>query len=173
MGASDPLDDADGEAGDLPPGVPGGTGPPGAAGPGGTGTVGMLADVVRRAVLTGVGALFLTEEGARKIAREWKLPKELAGYLVQQAQGAKDEMLRVVGQEMRRFFESEAFRRELARFLGSMVVEVNARVRLSEAGPAARARTTVKVRRKGGARRPRPARRPPAAPPGGGEGAGG
>ncbi len=75
--------------------------------------LGFIADVVRKAVLTGVGALFLTEEGAKKLAREWKLPKELAGYLVSQAAGAKDEILRVVGTEMRRFFESEAFRREI------------------------------------------------------------
>lgn len=70
------------------------------ASPGAVGTVGFLADVVRKTVLTGMGALFLTEEGARKLAREWKLPKELSGFLVQQAHGAKDEVLRVVGQEI-------------------------------------------------------------------------
>lgn len=134
----------------------------------GPGTVGFVADVVRRAVLTGVGALFLTEEGARKAAREWKLPKDLAGYLVQQAQGAKGEALRVVGQEMRRFFESEAFRRELVKLLDSMVVEVKAEVRLSEAKPGDRGRTRVQVARKSGTARRRPKDRgapPPPAPP--------
>src|SRR5512137_684231 len=86
----------------------------------GPGTVGFVADVVRKAVLTGVGALFLTEEGARKVAREWKLPKDLAAYLVGQAQGARDEALGVVAREMRRFLESEVFRRELFQLLDSM-----------------------------------------------------
>jgi hypothetical protein len=104
--------------------------------PGSPGTVGFVADVVRKAVLTGVGALFLTEEGARKVAREWKLPKELASYLVGQAQGARDEVLGVVAREMRRFLESEVFRRELFHLLESMTLEVQAEIRLKEADPS-------------------------------------
>ncbi len=92
-----------------------------------------VAEAVRKAVLTGVGALFLTEEGARKLAREWKLPKDLAGYVVAQAQGAKDEVLRIVSQEVRRFFESEAFRREVTKLIGSMAIEVKAEIRFKEA----------------------------------------
>jgi len=161
-------DEFDPDPGVLPGELPVG-GPGASAAPGGPGTVGFVADVVRRAVLTGVGALFLTEEGARKLAREWKLPKELAGFLVQQAQGAKDEALRVVGQEMRRFFESETFRRELLKLLGTMVVEVKAEVRLSEALPGDRTRGRVRVRpKRSGTGRPRKgadgAREDPAGP---------
>lgn len=106
---------------------------------------GLVADVVRKVVLAGAGALFLTEESARKLAREWKLPKELASYLVTQASGAKDEVLRVVSAEIRRFLESEAFRRELFRVLESMAVEVNAEIRLKEAkGPRSRTRVSVR-----------------------------
>ncbi len=133
---SEPLDDA-------PPAGEGGA--QGSLG-------GLVADVVRKAVLAGAGALFLTEESARKLAREWKLPKELAGYLVSQAQGAKDEVLRVVSSEIRRFLESEAFRRELTRILGSMALEVNAEIRLKEPQGRSRARVSVKPR----PRRPAP-----------------
>lgn len=105
---------------------------------------GLVADVVRKAVLAGAGALFLTEESARKLAREWKLPKELAGFLVSQAQGAKDEVLRIVSEEIRRFLQSEAFRRELLGILGSMVLEVNAEIRLGEARGRRRARVSVR-----------------------------
>jgi hypothetical protein len=108
--------------------------------------LGFIGDVVRKAVLTGVGALFLTEEGARKLAREWKLPKDLASYLVSQAAGAKDEILRVVGNEMRRFFESEAFRREIERFLGSVAIQVNAEIRLKPASPRAKPGVKASVR---------------------------
>ncbi len=91
---------------------------------------GFVADAVRKAVLTGLGAVFLTEEGARKLAREWKLPKEIVGYVVSQAGGAKDEIVRVVSEEVRAFFESEALRREFLRALSSMSIEVRAEVRL-------------------------------------------
>ncbi len=89
-----------------------------------------LQDALRKVILTGMGALFLTEEGARKLAREWKLPKELVGYLGQHASGAKDEVLRVFSDEVRRFFESEAVRREVVRTLSSMVVELKAEIRV-------------------------------------------
>jgi hypothetical protein len=87
-------------------------------------------DTVRKAVLTGLGAVFLTEEGARKVAREWKLPKEIVGYIAGQAGGAKDEIVRVVTEEVRKFFESEALRREFLRVISSMSIEVHAEVRL-------------------------------------------
>ncbi|HEY6105945.1 MAG TPA: hypothetical protein VIV59_08180, partial [Anaeromyxobacteraceae bacterium] len=131
-------------AGPLDDPAPAGEG----AAPGSLG--GVVADVVRKVVLAGAGALFLTEESARKLAREWKLPKELAGFLVSQASGAKDEVLRAVSAEIRRFLESEAFRRELFQVLESMAVEVNAEIRLKEAkGRPSRTRVTVTARPKG------------------------
>src|SRR5512143_3593401 len=112
---------------------------------GGPGTVGFVADVVRKAVLTGVGALFLTEEGARKVAREWKLPKDLATYLVSQASGARDEVLRVVAQELRRLLDSETFRREILKSIENMTVEIHAEMRL-KASDAEGPNPPVKVR---------------------------
>ncbi len=107
---------------------------------------GFVAEAVRKAVLTGIGAFFLTEEGARKLAREWKLPKDVASYVVGQAQGAKDEILRIVGQEVRRFFESAAFRREVMKLIGSMSIEITAEVRLKEAPAKGRSHVSVKPR---------------------------
>jgi hypothetical protein len=130
------------------PEIPAGPGSPPDEAPGGPGTVGFVADVVRKAVLTGVGALFLTEEGARKVAREWKLPKDLATYLVSQASGARDEVLRVVAQELRRLLDSETFRKEILRSVENMTVEIHAEMRLkaSDDGPTPPVR--VKVKRK-------------------------
>ncbi len=104
---------------------------PGGAGEGGARA--FVADAVRKAVLTGLGAVFLTEEGARKLAREWKLPKEIVGYVTSQAGGAKDEIVRVVTEEIRKFFESEALRREFLRLVSSMSIEVTAEIRLKPA----------------------------------------
>ncbi|HEY7725673.1 MAG TPA: hypothetical protein VH880_10080 [Anaeromyxobacteraceae bacterium] len=108
------------------------------------GARGSVADAVKKAVLAGVGALFLTEEGARRLAREWKLPKELIGYVTSQAQGAKAEVLRVVGDELRRFLESEAVRREFLKALSTMALEVRAEIRLKDT--SGRMRPSVKAR---------------------------
>ena len=115
---------------------------------GGPGTVGFVADVVRKAVLTGVGALFLTEEGARKVAREWKLPKDLATYLVSQASGARDEVLRVVGQELRRLLDSETFRQEILKSVENMTVEIHAEMRLKASDDEPSPPVRVKVKRR-------------------------
>lgn len=114
---------------DLPPDAD--APPPGPAQ--GSGPVGGLQDTLRKALLAGMGALFLTEEGARRLAREWKLPKELIGYLGSQASGAKDEVLRIFSDEVRRFLESEAVRREFAKALSSLVIDVKAEIRIRPA----------------------------------------
>jgi hypothetical protein len=103
---------------------------PVSAEPGDGGARRAFTDTVRKAVLTGLGAVFLTEEGARKVARDWKLPKEIVGYIAGQAGSAKDEIVRVVSEEVRKFFESEALRREFLRVLSSMSIEVHAEIRL-------------------------------------------
>jgi hypothetical protein len=138
-GKRDPERDVEDVAGE-------GTAAEGTAG----GAGGGLQDTLRKALLAGMGAIFLTEEGARRLAREWKLPKELIGYLGAQASGAKDEILRIFSDEVRRFFESEAVRREFTRALSSMVVEVKAEIRVrptEDGGLEPDVKADVKARR--------------------------
>jgi hypothetical protein len=91
---------------------------------------GSIADGVKKALLAGVGALFLTEEGARRLARDWKLPKDVAGFIGQQAQSAKDEILRLFADEIRRFLESESVRREFWSALSDNAIEIRAEIRV-------------------------------------------
>ncbi len=108
---------------------------------------GLIPEGVKKALLAGVGALFMTEEGARRLARDWKLPKDVIGFIGQQASSAKDEILRVLSEEIRRFLESDAVRRELGKALESMSVEVHAEVRLRrDEGGVARPEVKASVR---------------------------
>src|SRR5207248_7650826 len=91
---------------------------------------GIVPDIVRRAVLTGVGALFMTEEGIRNLVGEMKLPKDALAFLVAQADRTRSEVTRIVTQEVRRFLEGETLRREIWRLLTSVTLEVNATVQL-------------------------------------------
>lgn len=144
--------ETEGGPGELPP-------PPG-------GGRGLIPDTVKKALLAGVGALFMTEEGARKLARDWKLPKELIGFIGQQASSAKGEILRVLTEEIRRFLESESLRREFWKALSSTAIEVKAEIRLvpsdADGRPKPRVEATVRPRRvppeKGTRRRRRKAR---------------
>jgi hypothetical protein len=120
------------------------------------GARGFVGDAVRKAFLAGIGALFMTEEGARRLAREWKLPKEVLGYVTSQAAGAKDEVLRVVNDEVRKFFRSEGLQREFLKLLGSMTIEVHAEIRLKPAGPGSK----VAIEKLEAKAKPRPAQEP-------------
>lgn len=106
---------------------------------------GLVPDIVRRAVLTGVGALFMTEEGIRNMVTEMKLPKDALAFLLSQADKSRAEVARVVTQEMRRFLESETLRREMWKLLTSVTLEVNASIQLKPSGePGIRARVRTK-----------------------------
>jgi hypothetical protein len=126
---------------ERPPG--GGTAPlDGGEGGGGKG---FLPDPVRKAIAAGVAALFMTEEGARRLARDWKLPKDVISYIAGQATGAKDELVRVLSEEFRLFLESEAVRREFWKALSSMSIEVRAEIRFKPTGGEDRLRPVVKA----------------------------
>jgi hypothetical protein len=91
---------------------------------------GRAADFMKKAMMAGVGALFLTEEGIRGVVGDLKLPKELLTSLVTQADRTKQELVRTLGEEVRRFLESAAVHEELHRFLNDMTIEVKAELRL-------------------------------------------
>lgn len=104
------------------------------------GRIGFVADFVRKVAVAGVGAVFLGEEGLRSLAGQLKLPKEALGFIMGQAEKTKDEVGRVVSEEIRRFLQSEKLRDEVVKMLSGMTVEIKAQVRLippEERGAAA------------------------------------
>ncbi len=91
---------------------------------------GFVPEFVKKMAVAGLGAIFMTEEGLRNLAGQLKLPKELLGVVLSQAEKTKDEIGRVMSEELRRFFQSEKLRQEFLRLLAGMTVEVTAQVRL-------------------------------------------
>ena len=99
--------------------------------------LGAVGDIVRKAVMAGVGAVFMTEEGIRKTVSELKLPKEALGYLSTQADRTRREASRIVRKELRRFLNSDAFKDQVSQFLSGMTLEIKAEIRLKpdQGGP--------------------------------------
>lgn len=91
---------------------------------------GFVPDFVRRMAVAGMGAVFMGEEGLRALAGQLKLPKEALGFLLSQAEKTKDDISRVVTEELRRFMQSEKLRDEFLKLLSGMTVEVKAQIRL-------------------------------------------
>jgi hypothetical protein len=91
---------------------------------------GPLVELMRKVAFAGLGALFMTEEGIRAAASQLKLPKEMLGYALAQAEKTKDEVGRVLSEEVRRFLRSEKLRTEFLQLLAGMSLEVTAQFRL-------------------------------------------
>ena len=73
--------------------------------------------------------MFTTEEGIRKLASDFQLPKDITNYLIQQAATSKDELFRVVGKELRGFLETVNVSGELQKLLTSLSFEIKTEIR--------------------------------------------
>ena len=91
---------------------------------------GVIPDFVRKMAVAGLGAVFMTEEGIRNLAGQMKLPKEALTYILGQAEHTKDQIGRVVSEEVRRFLQSEKLRDEFLKLLSGMTLEIKAEVKL-------------------------------------------
>ena len=87
-------------------------------------------DFVKKVAVAGMGALFMTEDGIRGLAGQLKLPKEVLAFILSQAEKTKDDLGRVVSEELRRFLQSEKLREEFLKLLSGMTLEVKAEIRL-------------------------------------------
>jgi hypothetical protein len=90
---------------------------------------GLVPEIIRRTFYAGLGAVFTTEEGMRKMATEFSLPKDVARYLIQGAQSTKDELFRIVAAELRSFLESLNLNEELQHLLTSLSFEIKTEIR--------------------------------------------
>ena len=60
----------------------------------------MLPDIVKKAIFTGAGMIFLTEEGIRKLMAEFNLPREAVNYVVKQSEKSKKELFGIIQKEV-------------------------------------------------------------------------
>jgi len=87
-----------------------------------------VSDLFRKVLVSGVGALFMTEEGIRSMVKELKLPKEIIGAVIAQADRTKSDVVRVVGSEVRSFLESSTLRKDLLELATQLRLEVRAEI---------------------------------------------
>jgi hypothetical protein len=87
----------------------------------------LVPELVKKTFAAGLGAVFSTEEGIRKIARE-SLP-EVAGYIASSADGAKDKVFDVIARETRDFLSTLNVSEEIARILTTLSFEIKTEIR--------------------------------------------
>jgi len=90
----------------------------------------IVSELIRKLAVAGLGAAILTEEGLRQLAGQLRLPKDLLGGILSQADKTKEELARIIGDEIRHFLHSELAREGMAKLLEDMKLEVKAEIRL-------------------------------------------
>jgi hypothetical protein len=88
----------------------------------------LVPDLVRRTFTAGLGAVFSTEEGIRKVTRELQLPN-VAGYIADTAENSKDKVLEIVAREVREFLSHVNLSDEIARLLTTLSFEIKTEIR--------------------------------------------
>lgn len=93
------------------------------------GRASLLPESIRKALVSGISALFMTEEGIRNMLADMRLPKDAMAYLVQQTERTRKELFRVISTELKGFLKSADLTRELRNALRGTKVQVRAEVR--------------------------------------------
>ena len=117
------------------------------------GLEGLVPDILKRSVLSGLSNLIMSEDGIRSVVAEKSLPKEAAAFVLGQADATRREILRIVSREIRIFLEDMDFGGEIAKILTSLSFEVRTEIRFipndERVKPNIRNRVTVKRARDG------------------------
>ena len=118
----------------------------------------LVPELVKKTFAAGMGAVFSTEEGIRKLARE-NIP-EVAGYLASGADSAKDKVFEVIARETREFLANLNLTEEVAKILTTLSLEIKTEIRfipnserLTGAEPDVKA--SVRVKRNEGEKDPK------------------
>jgi hypothetical protein len=88
----------------------------------------MIPEIVKRTFNAGMGAVFSTEEGIRKIAKDINIP-DVAGYIASTADTTKDKVLEIVAREVREFLQTMNLGEEVAKLLTTLSFEVKTEIR--------------------------------------------
>ena len=89
----------------------------------------LVPELVKKTFAAGMGAVLGTEEGIRRVTREMKLPKDVAGYLMDTAGNTKDEFMRILAREVREFLQTVNLSEEIAKMLTLLSFEVKTEIR--------------------------------------------
>ncbi len=87
----------------------------------------LVPELVKKTFSAGMGAVFSTEEGIRKLAKE-SLP-DVVGYVASSADGAKDKVCEIVARETREFLSNLNLTEEIAKILTTLSFEIKTEIR--------------------------------------------
>ncbi len=91
-----------------------------------------VTDWVKKTVLTGVGAVFMTEEGIRNALSDMKMPKTVIAAAVSQAEKTKKEVSSMIAKEVREFLDRIKVEDIIQKVLAGQSIEIRATIEFAD-----------------------------------------
>lgn len=88
-----------------------------------------VSDWVKKTLLTGVGAVFMTEEGIRNALSDLKMPKNVITAAVNQADKTKREVMAMITKEVGQFLGRLKVEEIIQKALAGQTIEINATIK--------------------------------------------
>jgi hypothetical protein len=108
-------------------------------------SAGGMTELARRILLTGLGAIFMTEESLRKNLGDLKIPKDALGGLLDSVVRQKDDLLELVAAELSKFLSKIKVHEELQKALSGLQLHVDAKLNFGKkhGSPPSEAKVSV------------------------------
>lgn len=105
-----------------------------------------LPDSIKKAVVGGLSAVLMTEEGIRNAVSDMRLPKDAIAFLAQQTEKTRRELYRMVSDEVKSFLGNLDMGGALRKAISGMRVEAKVELRFVDEGTGVSVTTkTVKT----------------------------
>jgi hypothetical protein len=89
-----------------------------------------ISELVKKLMVAGLGAAFMTEEAIRSQLTDLRLPKEVLNTILQGASKSKEELVQKVGNETMRLISKIDFVKEAARFAETHKFKIQAEIEI-------------------------------------------
>lgn len=89
-----------------------------------------LSGLVKKTIMSSLGALFITEESVRKLLTDMKLPKSVIISAVSQAEKTKKEIMQLIALEVRNFLETMEADKLVKKIVSGSSIEIKASIKL-------------------------------------------
>ncbi len=93
-----------------------------------------LPDSIKKAVVGGLSAVLMTEEGIRNAVSDMRLPKDAIAFLAQQTERTRRELYRMVSDEVKSFLGNLDMGGALRKAISGMRVEAKVELRFVDEG---------------------------------------
>ena len=88
-----------------------------------------ITNFVKKALMSGVGAVFMTEESIRNILLEMKLPKSVILSAISQADKTKKEVMQLIANEVRQFLDNIEADKLIKKIISGSINKVSASIK--------------------------------------------